>query len=246
MSGDVTLGAIKRLNFVEYSYKDNQTANSAGTQAAGTQIVAGFTRFATVAGASYSATAPKAIPGRRFVIANDGANSLALFPYLGDAIGANAANASYLIPSGGLVEFYCLSPGIFKPDAASNLNPFFAATAYNTNAATAGTTLTAANISGGNVTVLNMTGTLAGAANAQLPTVAQLVAAIPGAQIGQSYEMRIINTSSGAFAWTITTNTGWTLNGTMSIAQNTTRDFLVTLTSLTTATIQQIGTGTTS
>lgn len=117
--------------------------------------------------------------------------------------------------------------------------------AYNTNTAVASTVLTAANITGGyNEVTLNMTGTLTGAANEQLPTVAALVAAIPNAVAGQSYKLRIINSSSGNFAWTVTTNTGWTLSGNMAIAQNTWRDFYVTLTSLTAATLQQIGTGT--
>ncbi len=116
---------------------------------------------------------------------------------------------------------------------------------YNTNTATSATTLTAANISGGNVEVtLNMTGTLAGAANATLPTVASLVAAIPGASVGQSYKLRIINSGAGAFAWTVVTNTGWTLAGTMTVANLAYRDFYVTLTSLTAATLQAIGGGT--
>lgn len=118
---------------------------------------------------------------------------------------------------------------------------------YNTNAAVASATLSAANVTGGyNEVTLNLTGTLTGAANAQLPTVAALVAAIPDAVVGQSYKLRIINSSSGNFAWTVTTNTGWTLGGTMSIAQNTWRDFYVTLNTLTAATLQQTGTGTNS
>lgn len=115
---------------------------------------------------------------------------------------------------------------------------------YKTNSATSATALTAANISGAPDVVLNLTGTLGAAANAQLPTVAALVAAIPNAVSGQSYRLRIINSSSGAFAWTVTTNTGWTLGGTMSVAQNTFRDFVLTLTSLTAATLQAAGTGT--
>lgn len=121
---------------------------------------------------------------------------------------------------------------------------------YQTNAATSGTTLTAANIAGANtasdplVVYLNMTGTLAGAANAQLPTVAAMVAVFPTPVIGQTYILRVLNTSSGNFAWTVTTNTGWTLNGpSYAIAQNTWCEFLITLTSLTAATMQTIGRG---
>ncbi len=118
---------------------------------------------------------------------------------------------------------------------------------YNTNSSTSGTTLTAANISGARDEVtLNMTGALGGAANAQLPLVSDLVAAIPDPVAGQSYRLRIINSSSGAFAWTVTTNSGWTLTGTMTIAKDTFRDFYITLTSLAAAVLQQRGTGTNS
>lgn len=116
--------------------------------------------------------------------------------------------------------------------------------AYNTNAATAAVTLSAANITGADAeVVLALTGALAAGAAATLPTVAALAAALHAPQAGLSYKLRIINESSGAFAWTVTTNTGWTLNGTMTIAQNTWRDFIVMFTSATTATLQSVGTG---
>lgn len=107
-------------------------------------------------------------------------------------------------------------------------------------------TLTGAQMAGANNVVVNLTAALAGAGTLNSPTAAQIVAAIPNAAVGQSYRLRIINSSSGNFAWTLTTATGITLTGTMSIAQNTFRDFNVTLTSLTAVTIQQVGTGATS
>lgn len=62
--------------------------------------------------------------------------------------------------------------------------------------------------------------------------------------VGTAYRFRVTNASSGAFAWTIVTNTGWTLGGTMTINQNTWREFVLTLNSLTTATLQSVATGT--
>ena len=120
--------------------------------------------------------------------------------------------------------------------------------AYNTNAATTSATLTAANISGGYAEVdLALTGTLGAGANATLPTVAALVAQLVNVVPGQTYKLRIVNGSSANFAWTVVTNTGWgTLNGTMTIAQNTWRDFIVKFTSLTAATLQSVGTGSNS
>lgn len=105
-------------------------------------------------------------------------------------------------------------------------------------------TLTGAQFGGAAHVVVNMTAALAGAGTLNTPTASNIVAAIPGVVTGQTYRLRIINSSSGAFAWTLTANTGVTLNGTMTIAQNTWRDFDVTITSLTAVAVQSIGTGT--
>lgn len=135
------------------------------------------------------------------------------------------------------------SNGPAKMPAGSNLG---AGCVYGTNTATASTTLTAANIyaAGAIDVTLNMTGTLGAGGAATLPTVANLVTAVNNLVAGQTYRLRVINSSSANFAWTVTTNTGWTLTGTMSVAQNTWRDFYVTLTSATAATLVSIGVGT--
>ncbi len=119
------------------------------------------------------------------------------------------------------------------------------ATVFNTNSATSGTTLSAANIVGGSSSVdLQMTGTLGGDANAQMPLATALIAAITNYAVGSSYRLRITNASSANHVWTVTTNTGWTLNGMMTIAQNTWREFVVVIASSTTATLTSVATGT--
>lgn len=118
---------------------------------------------------------------------------------------------------------------------------------YNTTSNTVGFTLTGADLVGGSVSVWhNLLGNLGAGANATLPTAANLIAAFVTANIllvgGGTYELNIMNTSGGAFSWTVVTNTGWTLTGTMTIAQNTFRRFLVTFNStLTSATLQSLG-----
>lgn len=117
---------------------------------------------------------------------------------------------------------------------------------YSTNSSTsASTTLAAADISGGSEEhALGLTGAITAASNAQLPTVTALVTAIGNAVIGQTYKLRVINGGGSADGiWTLTTNTGWTLNGVVTVAPGTYRDFYVTLNSLTTATLQSIGSG---
>jgi hypothetical protein len=100
-------------------------------------------------------------------------------------------------------------------------------------------TMTGAQVAGAKVASFDNTGTTPG--NLQMPTAANLVAAIPNAQAGMSYLLKIRNSSGSANTATITTNTGITLTGTMTIAQTVTRDFVVTLTSLTAVTVQSMG-----
>lgn len=74
----------------------------------------------------------------------------------------------------------------------------------------------------------------AGAGRADLlPTAAALVAAIVGAAVGAAFEFTIRNTADAAETITVTTNTGLTLSGTMTIAQNNTKRFLAVITNAT-------------
>lgn len=78
-----------------------------------------------------------------------------------------------------------------------------------------------------------------------VPTVATLLAEL-GADIkgieGLSFEFTIRNTADAAETITVTTNTGWTLSGTMTIAQNNSKRFKVVFTSPTAATLYSLGT----
>jgi len=67
-----------------------------------------------------------------------------------------------------------------------------------------------------------------------LPTAKDIVAALgPGVAVGTSFEFTIRNTADAAETITVTTNTGLTLSGTMTIAQNNSKRFLAVVTSLT-------------
>jgi hypothetical protein len=174
---------------------------------------------------------------------NNSANPIQLFGTGSDTINGYGSTVGITIPAGGIFVARGMAAGKWIGGIAGMGEP--TNEIYNTNTATASATLTGANISGAiNAVTLNLTGTLGGAANAQLPTVANLVAAIPNPVAGYSYKLRIANTSSANFAWTVITNTGWTLNGTMTVAQTAFRDFKLTLNTLTTATLQNDGGGT--
>jgi ABC-type branched-subunit amino acid transport system ATPase component len=66
-----------------------------------------------------------------------------------------------------------------------------------------------------------------------LPTAANLADAVQGAMIGTGFEFTIRNTADAAETITVTTNTGLTLSGTMTIAQNNSKRFLAVFTNVT-------------
>lgn len=131
-------------------------------------------------------------------------------------------------------------------NAMLGMNPLQEAI-YNVDATTASKTLTGTEISGAAQCFLNFSGTFGAAVALTLPTVAALIASLPSvvqsAPVGITWQLRVLNSGAGAFAGTITTNTGWTLSGTMAVANLTFRDYVITITSATTATIQSVGQG---
>ena len=109
--------------------------------------------------------------------------------------------------------------------------------------------LTGADVTGATGIVgLNLTAALTAGANAILPNVTTLVAAMQADGISPvvnaTYELDVYSSSSGNFTWTIAKNpsgSGWTLNGAQTIAQNTMRRYFVSFQSLTAATLTSGG-----
>ena len=85
----------------------------------------------------------------------------------------------------------------------------------------------------------------AGAARADLlPTAAALLAELEGAVAGTAFEFTIRNTADAAETITVTTNTGLTLSGTMTIAQSNSKRFLAVVTDVNTPAITVYSLGT--
>lgn len=74
------------------------------------------------------------------------------------------------------------------------------------------------------------------------PTAALLAAAIPNVKAGTSFIFTIRNTAGAAETITVTAGVGCTLSGTMTIAQNNSKSFLVVFTSTTAYTVYSLGT----
>jgi hypothetical protein len=222
-------------------------AGAGTTQATATKIVGGTTLATPAASNTGFILDSAASTTRLFFFFNLSATVTAvLYPPVGGSINGGAANAPISIAplTGALIE-PVTGGGVATQSwwaivGGGGAQNAVALTQYSIVATNTPATLTGAQMAGGADVTIDMTAALAGAGTLNSATAAQIVAAIPNAQPGFSYNLRIINNSSGAFAWTLTTAAGITLNGTMTIAQASFRDFYVTLTSLTAVTIQNV------
>lgn len=112
---------------------------------------------------------------------------------------------------------------------------------YTTNTTT--TTFAAGQLTGADFVVYTNTQGTPGTITTR--TATQMYSEDPYASVGKTYILRIIN-GQGTGTLTVAAGSGVTASGTLTIAANTWRDFLVTYTSATALTLQQIGTGTNS
>lgn len=127
--------------------------------------------------------------------------------------------------------------------------PFFGNFAgLSTNASTGAIAGLATDVFNGGADMnLLLTGAQVGGVNYTLPAVAAIMATLVGLAVqdvvGSTYKLHVVNAGSGQTI-TVATATGWTLTGTMTIANNTWRDFQVNVTSPTAITLTNVGTGT--
>ncbi len=181
--------------------------------------------------------------GAQSIVINAGAFNLNLYPAVGNNINSLATNAAWIIPPGYATELV----GVTSTQWSGSIGNVPPAYAYNSNIAIGSAVLSGANLVGGvgfqDVT-LAMTGALTGAATATLPSVANLQAVIYNPFINQSWRFRFINESTNNSTWTIASVSGWSTGGTLTVAQNTWRDFYITQTAAASYGFQSIGTGT--
>ena len=233
------------------------TLAGVGTTQTGAAVVSSALTLLTTTSGQVAFILNSAIStGRPVFLWNTGTTySATVYPPSGGSINGLATNAGFILPplTGGIFQltngsgvsaenWYAITSGtdLSVPIPQQVYNAVSTApTANNLN-------LTGANITGGSsLVVLNLTAALSAGATNTLPTVAATVTALQTAGMnpvsGCSYELDIYNSSSGNFSWTTTTNTGWTLNGTQTIAQNTYRRYIVSFQSLAAATLQSLG-----
>lgn len=240
-------GALKGgLGAVFASAQTGITAGATRTQAGAYALSTQYSRVdtstahsaTTLLGDGVALPVSTAMAGSFFVLFNNTANYIQVYGSGSDTV-SGATGSSGIAQAPNKVEvYYCHAANKWVRQGSVRLASF------KTNSATTDTTLNVSDISGHGAVDLALTGTLAAGRACTLPLVADLALTLDGIIVGTSYRLRICNQSSANFAWTVTTNTGWTVTGTATIAQNTWREFVVTFTSLTAATLQNVATGT--
>lgn len=211
------------------------------SQATGTQLTADINNVATVSAGQF-VNLPTMFPGAERIVENTSTTLLLVAPVQGatDTINGLAATVGIPVPANSVAKFYCTATGTIT---CVGINPKKSGLVANT--ASAAATLTAVSVAGNDsFNVIAMTGSLSGGGALTLPTIAQVQAVLPFANINSGFVMRIMNQSAGNFAWTLTNNGSFVTSGTSTIAQTTFRDFAVGFVNGTSAVATDMGGGT--
>lgn len=225
-------GSLQTLSFT-----DAITAHSGGTQALAVPLTTMVNTVTVCAAAGDSVALPTSVAGMNITVANQGVASLNVFTVNGgtDIINGLAAATAFAILPGQQATFNSTVAGKWTAPATVGLP-----STQLTTIASGNGTLTGAQVAGADKVTLITSG-----ATAQTtPTAAAILAAIPNGQIGQTYRLRIVNTNGGTL--TITADASVTNTGTLTLSTNTWREWDITITGAATATMKQVGTGTTS
>lgn len=212
-----------------------QSITAAGTTQATAAVLTTDLNYVATAAAGSGVILPIGEIGKTVTVFNNGANALLVYPPVGGAIGQFAVNIPVTVyPSNSLQVTYSSSI-----NSSSDQQAILPPAQYASTSVASGT-LAAGNMEGAAYCVL----TQSGATALTTRTAAQMFATVPNAVVGFSWVVRIINTNAGTL--TLTMDATVTATGTLTLVTNTFRDFILTFTSATAATMKQIGTGTTS
>lgn len=211
------------------------TATASGNQATAYPLLAVVSRVTTVATAGDSVRLPAAIAGMVRYVTHAGAANLDIYPSFGESIDGFAADTAQRIVPGTRVTYSCATNGIWHASATP-----LPVSKYSTNSTSGAATAAAGELSGAQKVIALYSAV--GAANLTTRTAAQMYADMGNIKPGDVYTVRVINSSGGTT--TLAGGTGVTITGTATIASNTWREFLVTVTSASAITFQNIGTGT--
>lgn len=108
-----TIGDVQAGAFIVHSSTSGITASTTQTQ--GQQpLTTEENQVSVCAHANDTVTMPAALTGRKCTITNDGANTLKVYPFSGDQIGAGAADAATTIATLRGVTYVCYADGHWR------------------------------------------------------------------------------------------------------------------------------------
>jgi len=229
IAGIQTFGAINNLKAT-----DAITAFSGGGQGSAVALTSQVNRITVSAASGDSVALPTAVPGQDIEVSNIGANSADVFPISGDLIDLLGVDIAVSLPPGESIRFTCSVALKWKSTSLPQPGASFTTGAHVTP-------FVAGELTGGAFTVYDSTQGTPGTVVTR--TATEMFVDDVYARVGGQYHLRIIN-RQGTGTLTVGNGTGVTLTGTMTIAVNTFRDFIVTYTSATALVIQSVGIGT--
>lgn len=217
-----------------YSATNGITAFAGGGQASATAITTDFARVGTVATAGDSVKLPTSAAGREVCVVNSSTKAIDVFPVTGDAINALAVNLAVRQAAGATVWYTCHVAGTWSA-ALDVPNAKFTTRAMSSSTAAAG------DLTGAKFVTIHNTGANPGTFTTR--TAAQMIA--DGFySTGDSFMLRVVN-AQGTGVLTVAAGDGnVTITGTATLAINSFRDFIVTITAATTLIMQSSATGT--
>jgi hypothetical protein len=207
------------------------TAHAGGGQTNAVALTGLLNRVTVVATAGDSVLLPASAAGLAITVTNAAANYCNVFPAGTDVINGLGASAATQLPGGQTAVFVCDVAGTWNIQL---IQPREVSTAIATVGAG---TLTAAGIVGGLILRTGSTGAYTDTTD----TAANIIAALHGAAIGQSFELTIQN--NVGFVETLTGGTGVTLSGFTAIPGNCWARFLVTYSAAATVTMAGVAMG---
>lgn len=105
---------VKELLRKMTSTQNGVTASAGSTQATGVLVTAAITRVTTVGTIGDALTLPPAVAGMQLVVINAGANSMDVFPAVGNAINALSADAALAVAANKTVLLVCAIDGTWN------------------------------------------------------------------------------------------------------------------------------------
>lgn len=106
---------VKKLYSDLITTRNGVTASTGSTQATGVPVTTAITRVTTVAVAGDALTLPPAVPGMSLVVINAAAaNSMDVFPAVGNSINALSGDAALAVAANKTVLLVCAVAGVWN------------------------------------------------------------------------------------------------------------------------------------